>query len=105
MAWDSYLWLLPGLVLWGVAQPGLFIPPMRAIMNAVPVAKQGQASGIVLTAQLFGGTMGMAILGTLLATTQSYRAVFLATTALAAVVLVLGWFTIERAGGRAAGSS
>ena len=65
-------------------------------MNAVPVDKQGQAGGIVLTAQLFGGTLGMAILGTLLATTDSHRAVFLATAALTAAVLAIGWLAIER---------
>ena len=95
-AWGSYALLLPARALWGVAQPSLFVPPMRAVMNAVPVEKQGQAGGIVLTAQLLGGTIGMAILGTLLATTDSYRVVFLATAVLTAAILAIGWLAIER---------
>ncbi|MEM7025507.1 MAG: MFS transporter, partial [Pseudomonadota bacterium] len=93
--WENYWLLVPGLVLWGIVQPAMFVPAMRGVMNAVPVAKQGQASGIVLTAQLLGGTLGMAILGTVLATTQSYRLVFLATTALVGLVLLLAWFAVE----------
>ena len=41
--------------------------------------KQGQASGINLTIQMFGGTIGMAICGSILAATGSYRLVFLIT--------------------------
>jgi EmrB/QacA subfamily drug resistance transporter len=96
VSWNSYLLLLPGLVVWGIAQPGLFTPPTRAVMNAVPVDKEGQASGILMTAQLLGGTVGMAVLSALLTTTHSYQVVFLATTALTGVVLAIGWFAIER---------
>lgn len=104
VAWNRYDLMLPAMLMYGVIQPLLFAPPMQAIMNAVPVEKQGQAGGIVLSAQFLGGTIGMACLGALLAATGSYQVVFLATGAWVALVFVLGWFAIsdERGGGDAA---
>ena len=75
-----------------------FLPPVMAMMNAVPVKKHGQAGGIVTSARLLGGTIGMAVGSTLLATTGSFQVVFLAPGALMLVVLVIGWFAIERHG-------
>ena len=51
------------------------------------------------TAQLLGGTIGMALCGTLLAMTGDYRVVFLTAGMLAMVVLVIAWFTVERPDG------
>ena len=67
---------------------------MRAVANALPDEKQGQAGGIMLTSQLLGGTMGMTILGMLLVMTGDYRVVFAATAAaaLATVLVALAWF-------------
>ncbi|PHQ69990.1 MAG: MFS transporter, partial [Sneathiella sp.] len=93
--WQSYLLLLPGLLIWGSAIPLLFVPPMRAVMNEVPADKKGLAGGIVLCAQLLGGTMGVAISSTLFLTTRDYSVVFLATGALAAFALLLGFLKIE----------
>ena len=97
-AWDSYALLVPGLVVWGGALMLCFLPPVMAMMNAVPVKKHGQAGGIVTSARLLGGTIGMAVGSTLLATTGSFQVVFLAPGALMLVVLVIGWFAIERHG-------
>ena len=76
VVWDRYDLLLPAMLIYGVTQPLLFVPPMRAVMNAVPADKQGQAGGIVLSAQFLGGTIGMACLGALLVATGSYQVVF-----------------------------
>jgi EmrB/QacA subfamily drug resistance transporter len=95
--WDSYPLLLPGLVLWGAALPFCYAAPLRAVMSAVPVAKQGQASGISITTRLLGATIGMAACSTLFAMTGSYQAVFLGTAVLMAAALIFGWLVI---GGR-----
>jgi sugar phosphate permease len=65
-------------------------------MAAVPAAEHGEAGGINLTAQLLGGTIGMAVCGTLLAMTGDHRVVFPVAGALAMAVLVIAWFAVER---------
>ena len=97
--WESYALLVPGLVLWGVAFPVCFMPSARAITNAVPAETQGQAGGIIVTARLLGGTIGMAICSTLLVVTGSFQVVFLATGGLMFAVLLLAWAGIERQSG------
>ena len=49
-----------------------------------------------MTAQLLGGTIGMAVASTLFSTTDSYRVVFLAAGALTVAVLIAAWTLIER---------
>ena len=88
---ERYGLLVPPLVIWGTTLPFLYAPIRRAVMNAVPVEKHGQASGINLTAQLLGGTIGMAVCGTLLTTTGDFRLVFLDAAGWSVAVLVTGW--------------
>jgi MFS family permease len=95
MAWDSYALLLPGFVLWGIALPFCYTGPLRSIMDNVPPDMQGQASGISMTTRLLGSTIGIAICSTLYATTESYRAVFLATAAFMLAALVYAFFTMD----------
>lgn len=94
---EDYGLLLPGLIVWGAAQPGLFSPPRRAIMNTVPNEKQGQVRGIVMTAQRMGGTIGMAACSSLLLATGDYGLVFVVSSVVAAIIFVVGFFAIERA--------
>ena len=51
-----------------------------------------------MTAQLLGGTVGMAVLSTIFLTTLEFEVVFLATAGFLFAVLGLGWLTIERDG-------
>ncbi|MCG8546459.1 MAG: MFS transporter [Alphaproteobacteria bacterium] len=95
-AWDSYLLLLPGLVLWGVGLSFCYAPVLRAMANAVPPEAQGQTSGIAVSDRLVGGTIGMAICSTLFATTNSFQVVFLVTAALMFAALLFGLFAMER---------
>jgi MFS family permease len=100
--WDSYLLLLPGLILWGIGLPFCYAPATRAMANAVPVEKQGQLGGIAVTARLLGGTIGVSVCSTLLIMTGHFQGVFLATGAIMFSVLLFGWFAIEpRHGARA----
>lgn len=90
-AWESYWVLLPGLVLWGGGMVFCYAPTLRAMANAVPVEKQGQTSGIGVTARLLGGTVGMAVCSTLLVMTNSFQVVFLTTGALMLATVVFAW--------------
>ena len=93
-AWDSYLLLLPGLALWGGAMPFCYAPTMRAMANAVSREKQGQSSGIGITARLLGGTVGIAVCSTLLVATGNFQAVFLATGGTMIATLIVAWLAI-----------
>ena len=60
-----------------------------ALMNALPVKAQCQAGGIVTSARLLGGIIGVAVGSTLLATTGSFQVVFLVPSGLLLAALVL----------------
>jgi len=96
VAWDSYVWLLPGFILWGLGMPFCYSPTLRTMANAAPLDKQGQTSGIGITARILGGTLGMAVGSTLLLMTGDFAAVFVTTAATVAAGVVFGWFAIER---------
>lgn len=95
VTWDSYWPILPALVIWSLANCLVFVPALRGGVNCVPVEKQGQVGGIMISAQLLGGTVGMTLCGTLLAVTGSYGWAFLATATLAAGCLTLAWLAIK----------
>lgn len=77
-----------GFVLFGCSLPLLFVPSQHAVMASVPAHMRGQAGGIVLSSQLIGGTLGMAICSTTLAMTASHAAVFWVGTLIAGLVLL-----------------
>ncbi len=91
-----YAWFVPALLLWGGAMGFVFAPARRAVMASVPLEKRGQSGGINMTAQLMGGTIGMAVCSTLLIMTGDYRLVFFVTAGLSAVVWVTGWFSFQQ---------
>ena len=64
-------------------------------MNAVPSDKRGQAGGISRGIQQIGGTIGMAVCGTLLAMTGDFQLVFYVTAGVIFVALIIGWFSID----------
>ena len=91
----SYLYFFPALIVWGIGLGFLFVPPMRAVMNEVPLEKQGLAGGIVLSAQMLGGTVGMAISSVIFSTFRDYQVVFLAAAILFLILLPLAIKTIR----------
>ncbi len=93
---DSVALIVAPLVVWGAMLPFIAVSARRALMNAVPKAQQGQASGINSTVQMLGGTVGMALCGALLVATGTYWSLFLLTGALVFALLVIAWFTVER---------
>lgn len=55
--------LVPGLLVAGVGLIFLIIPLVNTILSAVPAELAGGASGILSTAQQFGGALGVAVIG------------------------------------------
>lgn len=92
---QNYWTMFPALVLWGLVTSLIFLPGLRGGVNSVPIAKQGQVGGIMLTAQLVGGTVGMTLCGTLLATTGSYQLPLMVTALLTGLVFILTWRTVK----------
>ncbi|MES0824386.1 MFS transporter [Ruegeria sp. SCP11] len=94
-----------GYILWGCCVPFLFVPPRRAIMSSVSQDLHGQASGISMTFQLLGGTVGMALGSSVFAITNSYPLVFCFVAGFAACVLAYSFASLAEArpSGRASG--
>jgi len=92
---SRYEYILPALVLYGFSQPFLYTPPRVAVTNSVTDEKQGQASGIVSTAQMIGATMSVAVLSAVLTEFDSFMVVFILTGIFALVVTVVGWFYLD----------
>jgi EmrB/QacA subfamily drug resistance transporter len=91
VAFERYAFMVAPMIVWGVGIPFMFGPAQRAMMNAVAADKQGQAAGIGRCAQQMGGTIGMAVCGTLLAMTGAFEIVFLAAGCLSLAVLAIDW--------------
>jgi EmrB/QacA subfamily drug resistance transporter len=92
----SFVLIVALLVIWGATLPFLAIPARRALMNAIPAERRGQAGGVNLTIQMLGGTVGIALCGALLVTTGDYRSVFLMTGSLTIMTMVCVWYLVER---------
>ncbi|MCX7513094.1 DHA2 family efflux MFS transporter permease subunit [Frateuria sp. STR12] len=98
--------VLPGMVLLGLGAGIAFNPVLLAAMNDVEPRDSGLASGIVNTAFMMGGALGLAVLASLAAArtgaaletgiaqaaalNAGYRAAFLAGTGFAVVAALLG---------------
>lgn len=93
---DSYLLLLPGLLVWGIALPFLFNPAYITILNAVGAEQRGEASGVTSTGRQLGGTLAVAVLGAVLVSTNSYAAVFAISAAVTLAVWIAAFLLIER---------
>ncbi|WP_419912849.1 MFS transporter [Hoeflea sp.] len=92
---QSYWVVFPAFVFWSFMAPMLFTPPRKAVMRAVPETQKGQAGGIAMSAQMLGGTIGMAVCSAVFTTTQSYQAVFAAVTAVTIIVFLYAWFGLK----------
>jgi EmrB/QacA subfamily drug resistance transporter len=91
----SHAVIVAALVVWGAAMPFAAVPARRALMNAVPKAQQGEASGVNLTLQMLGGTIGVALCGTLRIVTGHYASLFFLTGALLLAMAIVARSTIE----------
>jgi EmrB/QacA subfamily drug resistance transporter len=106
--------ILPGMVLLGVGAGIGFNPMLMAAMSEASPTESGLASGIVNTAFLLGGALGLAVLaslaalhsaslagtnaGHLQALAGGYRAAFAASAAITAAAALLGGLGLRSAG-------
>ena len=92
---DSYAWLVPGFVLWGIALPFLFNPAYTAVMNSVAPESRGQAAGVATTGRQLGGVLAVAVLGAVLIGTDDFALVFALSAAVTFAVGIAAYFLVE----------
>lgn len=92
----SYPMMVAALIVWGAVLPFASVVPRRALMSAVPEARQGQASGVNLTVQMMGGTIGMALCTIVLSATGRFSLVFWLTGLLVLTAIAAAWLTFDR---------
>jgi EmrB/QacA subfamily drug resistance transporter len=69
---DSTFWgLLPGLLVGGVGMAITMAPTASAAMGSVPIAKAGVGSAVINSMRQVGGSVGIAVMGALVATQLS----------------------------------
>ncbi len=104
-----WLHVLPPMLLLGVGAGVAFNPVLLAAMNDVPPEDSGLASGVVNTAFMMGGSLGLAVLATLAAgrthamaalgvreaLTEGYHLAFLVGAACAFAAAALGYLLIR----------
>lgn len=93
---QNYVLALVPLILWGASMPSIAIPVRRVQMNAVPAQKHAQASGINMTMQMLGGSLGLAACSALLSETQSYTLLFVFVGVLTLLVVPIARRTIPQ---------
>ncbi len=69
----SYGWLVPGYVLMGIGLGIMMTPANADAMNAVLPQLRSQASGVLQTTRMVGATIGVAVMGTIIANGQNRR--------------------------------
>jgi hypothetical protein len=63
----SYAWIVPGYVVLGVGLALVMTPASTDAMNVADPELRGQASGVMQTMRQVGGTIGIAVMGTIVA--------------------------------------
>jgi MFS family permease len=69
---ESFWALLPGLLLGGVGMGMTMTPVTAAAMSAVPVDKAGVGSAVLNSARQVGGSLGIAVMGSIVAGASNY---------------------------------
>ena len=97
--WLEQDWMIVvALIVWGATLPSISVVPRHALMNAVPAAQHSQASGINLTVQMLGGTIGMAVCTTLFLIDKNFWLVFLVTGLFVLAAIAVSQGMINRDG-------
>jgi len=64
---ESYWALVPGMLLGGVGIPSVMTPGSAAALSGVPVDKAGVGSAVLNTSRQVGGSIGIALMGAIMA--------------------------------------
>ncbi|WP_422039550.1 MFS transporter [Roseibium sp.] len=95
MLLDNYWLLAPALLLWGIFLPVAMIPTGRITANSVPRDKQGEVSGLIITARLVGGTLGVTLGSVLLAMGADFTSIFVTMGVLLALSCAYSSIALE----------
>ncbi len=98
---DSYVLLAPGFFVYGLSLSFFFSPPQTAIMNAVPAESRGETAGVAAMTRTLGGTLAVAILGSVLVATGSFAAVFWIAAGVTIAAFITAYLLVERPSTRA----
>ncbi|MBG6202118.1 EmrB/QacA subfamily drug resistance transporter [Labrenzia sp. EL_13] len=98
---QSFIALIPGLLLSGVAFPFLFIPSQTALMAQLPENLHGQGGGISISSQMIGGTLGLSISSAIFSGANSYQYVFVAVAVSVAIAFGFSLFGFQPVRSRA----
>jgi EmrB/QacA subfamily drug resistance transporter len=89
-AQESFWALLPGLLLGGVGMGMTMTPVTAAAMSAVPVDKAGVGSAVLNSARQVGGSLGIAVMGSIVASASSYLVGFHDALRVGALLCLVG---------------
>ena len=89
-AQESFWALLPGLLLGGVGMGMTMTPMTAAAMSAVPVDKAGVGSAVLNSARQVGGSLGIAVMGSIVASASSYLVGFHDALRVGALLCLVG---------------
>ncbi len=89
-AQESFWALLPGLLLGGVGMGMTMTPVTAAAMSAVPVDKAGIGSAVLNSARQVGGSLGIAVMGSIVASASSYLVGFHDALRVGALLCLVG---------------
>jgi hypothetical protein len=64
---ESYWALLPAMVLGGIGMPAVMTPATAAGLSGVPADKAGVGSAVLNTSRQVGGSLGIALIGAIMA--------------------------------------
>ncbi|MET1414526.1 MFS transporter [Roseibium sp. HPY-6] len=95
MLLENYWVLALTLLLWGVFLPFAMIPTGRIAANAVPRDKQGEVSGLIISARLVGGTLGVTLGSVLLAMGADFTSIFVTMGVLIALACAYSSIALE----------
>jgi EmrB/QacA subfamily drug resistance transporter len=85
---EEVLWLLPGLLAFGISRPFVFTPASTGPIEAIPTGERGLASSLVTESRQLGAVLGVAALGALAAAFEDSGATGASASGLEAGMLV-----------------
>jgi EmrB/QacA subfamily drug resistance transporter len=89
-AHESFWKLLPGLLLGGTGMAMTMTPVTAAAMSAVAVDKAGVGSAVLNSARQVGGSLGIAVMGAIVASSSTYLGGFHDALRVGALLLLFG---------------
>jgi len=93
---ESYVAIVPGLIVWGLTLTFFITPPQTALLNAVAAGKRGEVAGVASTGRMLGGTIAIATLGVVFVASESFALLFWIAAGVTVTVWVAAFLLLER---------